>query len=163
MGGRKGIRSAKKTERWGAGVVVCLERDADLHMAQLMPLPLTVSCFSKIRIGFTFLVPLTRVVLDKGPLNVCVCVCVSICIGSICSIVVVVVVAVTGRRVSTCFGRTWRSCSTTARRGTGVSATLGTVPLPPPPTPRPPRHCRDQPRVDAPSFLPRVSILNAPS
>ena len=29
---------------------------ADLHMAQLMPLPLTVSCFSKIQIGFTFLV-----------------------------------------------------------------------------------------------------------
>jgi len=28
-----------------------------LHMAQLMPLPLTVSCFSKIQIGFTFLVP----------------------------------------------------------------------------------------------------------
>jgi len=25
-------------------------------MAQLMPLPLTVSCFSKIKIGFTFLV-----------------------------------------------------------------------------------------------------------
>jgi len=38
-------------------VVICLERDADLHMAQLMPLPLTVSCFSKIHIGFTFLVP----------------------------------------------------------------------------------------------------------
>jgi len=38
-------------------VVVCLEQDADLHMAQLMPLPLTVSCFSKIQIGFTFLVP----------------------------------------------------------------------------------------------------------
>ena len=35
----------------------CLERDAALHMAQLMPVPLTVSCFSKIRIGFTFLVP----------------------------------------------------------------------------------------------------------
>ena len=35
----------------------CLERDADLHMAQLMPLPLTVSCFSKIQIGLTFLVP----------------------------------------------------------------------------------------------------------
>ena len=34
-----------------------MERDADLHMAQLMPLPLTVSCFSKIQIGFTFLVP----------------------------------------------------------------------------------------------------------
>jgi len=38
-------------------VVVSLERGADLHMAQLMPLPLTVSCFSKIHIGFTFLVP----------------------------------------------------------------------------------------------------------
>ena len=37
-------------------MVVCLEQDADLHMAQLMPLPLTVSCFSKIQIGFTFLV-----------------------------------------------------------------------------------------------------------
>ena len=36
---------------------ICLERDADLHMAQLMPLPLTVSCFSKIQIGFTFLLP----------------------------------------------------------------------------------------------------------
>jgi len=34
-------------------MVICLERDADLHMAQLMPLPLTVSCFSKIQIGFT--------------------------------------------------------------------------------------------------------------
>ena len=38
-------------------MVISLERDADLHMAQLMPLPLTVSCFSKIYIGFTFLVP----------------------------------------------------------------------------------------------------------
>jgi len=38
-------------------VVVCLERGADLHMAQLMPLSLTVICFSKIQIGFTFLVP----------------------------------------------------------------------------------------------------------
>ena len=43
----------QKTERWGAGVVVCLERGADLHMAQLILLPLTVSCFSKIQIGFT--------------------------------------------------------------------------------------------------------------
>ena len=38
-------------------MVICLERGADLHMAQLMPLPLTVSCFSKIQIGFSFLVP----------------------------------------------------------------------------------------------------------
>ena len=38
-------------------MVTCLEQGADLHMAQLMPLPLTVSCFSKIQIGFIFLVP----------------------------------------------------------------------------------------------------------
>ena len=38
-------------------MVICLEQGADLHMAQLMPLPLTVSCFSKIQLGFTFLVP----------------------------------------------------------------------------------------------------------
>jgi len=38
-------------------MVIGLERGADLHMAQLMPLPLSVSCFSKIQIGFTFLVP----------------------------------------------------------------------------------------------------------
>ena len=38
-------------------MVICLERGADLHTAQLMPLSLTVSCFSKIQIGFTFLVP----------------------------------------------------------------------------------------------------------
>ena len=47
----------KKLEWWGAGVVICLERGADLHTAQLMQLPLTVSCFSKTQIGFTFLVP----------------------------------------------------------------------------------------------------------
>ena len=38
-------------------MVICLERGADFHMAQLMPLPLTVSCFSKIQVGLTFLVP----------------------------------------------------------------------------------------------------------
>jgi len=54
LGGRKGIRPVK-TKWWGAGVVVCLEQGADLHMAQLMPLPLAVSCFSKIQTGFTFL------------------------------------------------------------------------------------------------------------
>jgi len=55
-------------------MVICLERGADLHMAQLMPLPLTVSCFSKIQIGFTFLVPAYLGSPGKGPLNVCVCV-----------------------------------------------------------------------------------------
>jgi len=55
LGVRKDIRPVK-TQWWGAGMVICLELGADLHMAQLMPLPLTVSCFSKIQIGFTFLV-----------------------------------------------------------------------------------------------------------
>ena len=48
---------ACKTEWWGAGMVICLELVADLHIAQLMPLPLTVSCFSEIQIGLPFLVP----------------------------------------------------------------------------------------------------------
>ena len=68
------------SEWWGAGVVVCLEQGADLHMAQLMPLPLTVSCFSKIRIGFTFLVPAHLGSPGKRAVKrvcVCVCVCVS--------------------------------------------------------------------------------------
>jgi len=37
-------------------MVICPERVADFHIAQLMPLPLTVSCFSKILTCFTFLV-----------------------------------------------------------------------------------------------------------
>jgi len=56
VGWQEGHLACKKTEWWGAGVVICMERGAELHMAQLMPLPLTVSCFSKIQIGFTFLV-----------------------------------------------------------------------------------------------------------
>jgi len=47
-------------------MVICLERDADLHMAQLMPLPLTVSCFSKIQLGLLFWYRLTRLVPEKG-------------------------------------------------------------------------------------------------
>jgi len=55
---QEGHLACKKTKWWGAGMVICPEQDADLHMmAQLMPLPLTVSCFSKIQIGFTFLEP----------------------------------------------------------------------------------------------------------
>jgi len=57
VGHQEGHPACKKTERWGAGVVICLEQDADFHMAQLLPLPLTVSCFCKIQVGFTFLVP----------------------------------------------------------------------------------------------------------
>jgi len=85
VGRQEGHPACKKTERWGAGVVICLERVADLHMAQLMPLPLNVCCFSKIQIGFTFLVPAYSP--GKGPLNVfvCVCVCVCVCLSAIIS------------------------------------------------------------------------------
>jgi len=57
VGRQEGHPHCKKLEWWGAGMVICLERGADLHTAQLMPLPLSVSCFSKIQIGFIFLVP----------------------------------------------------------------------------------------------------------
>jgi len=66
----------------GAGVVICLERGAHLHIAQLMPLSLTVSCFNKIQTSFTFTftssvcLRLTWVLPDKRSLNGCVCVCV---------------------------------------------------------------------------------------
>jgi len=78
--GRASILQKKLSGR-GAGVVICLERGAYLHMAHLMPLPLTVSCFfSKIQIGFTVPVaahPGSPVVPEKGPLNArahgCVC------------------------------------------------------------------------------------------
>jgi len=62
-------------------VVICLERGADLHTAQLMPLPLTVSCFSfsKIQIDFTFLVPAHPGSPGKRAVKrVCVCVCMSV-------------------------------------------------------------------------------------
>ena len=58
----------------GSDVVIYLERDADLHMTQLMPLPLTVSCFSKIQIGFTFLVPAHPGSPGQRAVK-CVCVC----------------------------------------------------------------------------------------
>ena len=63
-------------------MVICLERGGDLHMAQLMPLPLTVSFFSKIQIGFAFLAhpgsPGQRAIK-----RVCVCVCVVLCMHNI--------------------------------------------------------------------------------
>ena len=74
--GRQDIRPVK-TEQWGAGVVICLERDAFL-----MPLTLTVSCFSKIQTGFIFVVaahpggPEKRTVKRVCMRCVCVCVCV---------------------------------------------------------------------------------------
>jgi len=72
--GRQEGHPACKKLRWGTGVVICLERGADLHMFQLMPRPLTVSCFSKIQIFLPFWYWLTRVAPDKGLLSGCVCV-----------------------------------------------------------------------------------------
>jgi len=60
-------------------VVIYLERGADLHLVQLMPLPLTVSCFSKIQIGFTFLVPAHPGSPGQRAVK-CVCVCVCVCV-----------------------------------------------------------------------------------
>jgi len=59
-------------------MVICLEQGSDLHVAQLMPLPLTISCFSEIQTGFTFLVPAqTGSPGQRAGKRVCVCVCVS--------------------------------------------------------------------------------------
>ena len=109
LGGRKSIRPVKN---WAVGcwrgyalevflndmryinprftylltyLLTCLERDAGLHMAQLMPLPLTDSCFSKIQIGFTFLVPAHPGSPGKRAVKrVCVCVCVIIQNNKLC-------------------------------------------------------------------------------
>jgi len=78
VGRQEGHPACKKTQWCGAGVVVCLERGADLHMAQLMPLPLTALASVKSRLVLPFWHRLTRVVPERGPLNVCVCVCVLI-------------------------------------------------------------------------------------
>ena len=61
-------------------MVIFLELGADLHIAQLMPLLVTVSCFSKIQIGFAFLVPAHPGSPGKAAVKrVCVCVCVCVC------------------------------------------------------------------------------------
>ena len=76
LGGRKGIRPVKN---WVVGCWhgFCLEHSTDLHMAQ-MPLPLTISCFSKIQIGYAFLVPAhPGSPGQRAVKRVCVCVCVT--------------------------------------------------------------------------------------
>ena len=56
-------------------MVICLERCVDLHIAQLMPLPLNVFCSNKIQIGFTFLVPAhLGSPKQRAVIRVCVCV-----------------------------------------------------------------------------------------
>ena len=84
VAGRASAIRPVKTEWWGAGMVICLGRCADLHMAELMPLKLTVSCSSKFRLVLPFWYWLTQVVPDKGPLNMCACVCA--CVASIINV-----------------------------------------------------------------------------
>ena len=91
VGRQEGHLACKKTERWGASMVICVERDAGLHMSLLMPLPLTVSCFSKIHIGFTFLVPAyPGSPGQRAVKRVYVCVCVCVCVTSVLNDTVVV-------------------------------------------------------------------------
>jgi len=52
-------------------MVISLGQGAYLHMVQLIPLPLTVSCSSKSILVLPFWYRLTQVVLDKWPLNGC--------------------------------------------------------------------------------------------
>ena len=73
VGRQEGHPACKKLSGGGASVVICLEQGADLHMAQLMPLPLTASSV-KSRLFLPFWYQLTRVVPGKGPLNGRVCV-----------------------------------------------------------------------------------------
>jgi len=74
-------------------MIICLERVADLHMSQMMPLPLTVSCFSKIEIGFTFLVPAYPGSPGKRAVKcVCVCVCVRVCARTLACVLIISVI-----------------------------------------------------------------------
>jgi len=65
VGQQEGHPACKKTEWWGAGMVICVERGADLHMAQLMPLPLSLALV-KSRLVLLFWYLLTWVVPEKG-------------------------------------------------------------------------------------------------
>jgi len=73
-----------KTGWWGAGMAICLGQGVDLHMAQLMPLPLTVSCFSKIQISSGTGSPSNPGQNPEGcKKEVCVCVCVCTVAGTV--------------------------------------------------------------------------------
>ena len=57
-------------------MVICLEQSAnDLRMVRLLPLSPHHLCFSKIQNGLSFWYRPTQVLLEKRPLNNCVCVC----------------------------------------------------------------------------------------
>ena len=72
VGRQEGHPACKKLEWCGAGMVICLEQGADLHMAQLMALSLSLASL-KSRLVLPFWYRLIWVVPEKGPLNGCVC------------------------------------------------------------------------------------------
>jgi len=97
-------------------VVICLERGADLHMAQLMPLPLTVSYFSKIQIGFTFLVPADPGSPGKRAVKMSVFLCV-------CNLVQLRKAGCAERPVAMCAGLiVCRAASASSRAGLAASS-----------------------------------------
>ena len=97
----------------------------DLHMAQLMPLPLTDSFFSKIQIGFTFLVPDHPGSPEKEPLNGCVCVCVCVCVRAcvcVCCHQQCSVLFVGGKTVDWNFTFRWQNyCELSPMRNAGYN------------------------------------------
>jgi len=56
FGGRKGIRPEKKLFEWWDAAWLSVRSEVQT-CTKLMLLPLTVSCFSKLQIGFNFLIP----------------------------------------------------------------------------------------------------------
>ena len=88
LGGRKGIRPVK-TEWWGAGMVICLERSADLHMASWCHCHSLSLASVKSWLILPLWYRLTWVVLDKGPLSGCVYVRVYVCTSRPCIVVAV--------------------------------------------------------------------------
>ena len=106
-------------------MVICLERGTDLRMAQLMPRPLTVSCFSKIQIGFTFLVPAHPGSPGKRAVKrVCVCVCVRASTGGVGTAAVAGAVFYHTHAMC-CYSRSAAAVACSARgRGNVVSLTL---------------------------------------
>jgi len=76
VGRQEGHPACEKLEWWGAGMVICLDRGADLHMAQWCHYHSLSLASVKFRLVLPFWYRLTRVVLDKGSLNGCVCFCI---------------------------------------------------------------------------------------
>ena len=112
---QEGHSACKKIQWWDAGMVMCMGQGADLHMAQLMLLPLTVSCSSKSRLVLPFWCRLTWVVTDRiqEGCRMVVCVCCHCCCHCHCRchrhvFVVVFSIEVLGCfRVRTDPGKSW--------------------------------------------------------